>query len=88
MHCTACSSWNLLVGISSMIYITSLSCHMIYNTCCRLSFIMRSGTGADTCTGIDLGVDVGLFVYLCLCICLCLCDSAGDGDGDGGIIDI
>ena len=59
MHCTACPSWTLLVGISSMIYITCLSYHMIYNTCCRLSFIMRSGTGAGTCTGADLCVDVG-----------------------------
>ena len=64
MYCTACSSWTLLVGISSMIYITSLFCHMIYNTCCRLSLIMgsgsRSGTCTGTCTGTDLGVDIGL----------------------------
>ena len=78
MHCTACPSWTLLVGISSIIYITCLSYHMIYNTCCRLSFIMKSGTATCTCTGADLGVDVGFFLYLCLCICLC--DSAGDGD--------
>ena len=88
MHCTACSSWILLVGISSMIYITSLSYHTVYNTCCRLSLIMGSGTGSGTCTGADLGVDVGLFLYLCLCLCLCLCDSDSAGGGDGGIKDI
>ena len=61
IHCTVCPSWTLLVEINSMIYITCLSYYRIYNTCCRLSFIMRSGTGVGACTCTDLGVDVGLF---------------------------